>query len=131
LTQNSSKEWYVEKAHGDHYFRAILFDVINGICQKNNYSLHLLSRTEYKTVRVELKYRTGSSLDLLAEPIVIKSNGNKIMITVTNKDPDDIALNLVGAVTVVSEYLADDFQYNDFELRKLRTSPAFRAPIDR
>lgn len=140
--------WIAVSAYGDSYFRAVLYDALSSM-NPQSYGIHLLSRTDFNTIQVYLTYRTKTSMDATRNPVSVAVNGRKIFLTFENaKDLDELMIFNVGefnnpgkqskivpminwlGVAMYSMKKATVHEiYNDPELRKLRSSPAFVRPI--
>ncbi len=138
--------WRIVSVNGDPYYRALLYEVMDKL-SRNSQAYHLLSETDYDSVRIYFSFRTASSLDQTVKPIETKTDANKVYIDITyqvagaawhmampqtnERGETKVGLNLVGVGMMAYKAVMNDAPGEDTEARKLRLSPAFARPIGR
>ena len=126
-----SSRWKVSEWDGDPYFRALLYEAIDAISQKN-IGLIRLSESELNSVRIMFEYRTTSVVDTSSKPLEMRLDGNRIYFTITHQSVDPKwqmltvspdgkpALDLIGVGTVLVTPLVEKDPRNDFDVQRLR-----------
>ena len=138
--------WKIAAVNGDPYYRALLYEVMDRL-SKNSQAYHLLTETDYDSVRIYFSFRTASSLDQTVKPLVTKTDTNKVYIEITYQEAgaawkiampqtDDrgntkVGVDLLGVGLMAYKAVKNDDPGEDIEARKLRLSPAFARPIGR
>ncbi len=138
--------WSIVSVTGDPYYRALLYEVLSNL-SRHSHAFHLLSESEYDSVRIYLSFSTASSLDQTVKPLETKTDANKVYIAFTHQEAgaawqmaapqfDDegrasVGLNILGVGLMAYKAIKNDDPSEDIEAKKLRLSPAFSRPIGR
>ncbi|MGE0174759.1 MAG: hypothetical protein AB7T49_18345 [Oligoflexales bacterium] len=140
LSRQRSGPWTIAQATGNSYVRALLYDTIASL-GSNTHALEMLSASDLDNVSISFSYRTVTQPDTTVEPIEVQVDGNRISIVETQIwiPPEwqmlavgpggSITLNLIGLGMYLAKPIMDNNSKPDFELEKLRMSPAFVKPI--
>ncbi len=143
------RDYQIQRASGDPYFRALAFERIKDILQTNG-NTDDLSQAGIQDVRVALDFRkivVHSHDDFRGELREIKIEGHQITLAFVelvidanlafgvpgeNGGAPGMALDLIGAAVLAYKFFNPErLNPNDSALRDLRTSPAFIKPITR
>jgi len=138
--------WKIKRVTGNRYLRAVLFETVNKF-KDSTYLSALLEKIDYDSLRIYLSYRTVSVLDKTLEPLILRTDANKIFLTITQPDAsslwkmgmpidndqgDDLVIpNLIGIGSIIIDAFSNPPETKDQDVRKLRHSPAFLRPIGR
>ncbi len=138
--------WSIVSVSGDPYYRALLYEVLSNL-SRHSHAFHLLSESDYDSVRIYLSFSTSSSLDQTVKPLETKTDANKVYIAFTHQEAgaawqmaapqvDDegrasVGLNILGVGLMAYKAIKNDDPSEDIEAKKLRLSPAFSRPIGR
>ncbi len=137
--------WKVSRVDGDKYVRAILYEALCHL-QENGYAHEIINASEYADIEIRLNYTVVSDLNLNPIPLVVEVKNNRVTLDFSFKNPDsamgmggiqkaqdgqqmEVSVDLIAVAVFLKKKIFKKNYEDDVELRRLRNSSAFAAPI--